>query len=872
MQLKFLQKTYLFLAIFSCNFILAQQPPLDLNEDFLASLPKDIREDLLKQIEADQDSLENVDFGTFSTKLDENAAKKFIDQELLENETLRSPLDMLPEDLKVFGTDFFKGIPITFNPINTPAMRSDYLLDVGDKVTVSVIGASNFTEETTVALDGSLNIAKLGKLRVAGFSLSQAEKNLQKFVADRMTGAEAYLSISSVKNIQVLVVGMAKVPGVYTLAGNSTLLSSLNAAGGIADNGSYRNIKLVRNGKELTNFDLYALMVDGDLTNNVMLQSGDSIVITPALGHVSIYGGVRKPAKYEPQNDSIKDLLRYAGGLIDLDITEVNWIDYSNGKFETKELLASDTNTSLVGPRDSIYASYNNITGADTVEFLGSFSTIGKFSPSQANKLLKDLVMSNDAYPLGVLHIQKGQANKNHSYNFIDLESISAFTPQDQLISFSNREIQFINSNFLKDYFGRETSLNKQEIKSCNLFSYLENIQNTSRYKLAESIIMSFANKAQNLDPKNLNQIPDNPLPADLDSRENYLGNKNLFTSQQLDQDQCPRIFAQYPEVLLSLIMQSALVEGVNFRSGLYPIPENLKTKDLISYTAMSSDLSGVEATITNKMGQSSSVDLAGLDNFISRFDKLSFATSVTPKIQKVFIDGEVHKPGYYYVGEEESLSDLLTRAGSITKNAYPMGGVLLRESAALLEEEYNKSLYDQVIKSLATVVTRGKAVQLGGLELILSEFKNLDSQGRIITEFNPVRIRRDASLDTLLEDGDKIFIPKRNGIIYVFGDVLRPGPQKYLAGQDFSHYISKAGGFTQFADKDFVIKVGPNGESELAKKALFRSKSSVLPGSVIYVSRDLQKLENIEFASTIAPIISSIAISIASLNSISNK
>lgn len=860
----------LLIPFLMCASLFAQQgQDLGLNEEFLNSLPDDVRKDLVEQIEENQTNLDKVDFGTFSTKLDENSAKKFIDQELLKNEDTISPLEMGLKDLKIFGSDFFKGIPLTFNPINDPAMGSEYVLDVGDKVTISVIGANIISEELIVAMDGVLNIPKLGKIRIAGLTLEQAEKNFQKFVSDRMTGAEAYLSISSVKNIQVLVVGMAKVPGVYTLAGNSTMLSALNAAGGIALDGSYRNISLMRNGVKITSFDLYPVIVEGDLSTNLMLKSGDSIVIEPVKGHVSIYGGVRRPAKFEPKNDSAKDLLRFAGGLIDNEIEVVNFIDYSKGKYTTSQLVISDEQKNLIGSRDVIYAAFNNLIDGDAVSISGSFSTIGQFSPDQANLVLQNLVISDDAYPLGVLHVTKDRSNTANSFHFTSLENVKQLNAKDELIAFSNQEIQYLNSSFIKDYFADRVELNQSEIASCQLFSHFEDIKNTSRFNLAKEIIFSL--DRDNIDIAK-NSMNSDMILSEIAESKNSLVSKDLFISEKLNNDQCPEIFSRNPELFISLIMQSSLVEGVDFRSGLYPVPNGLSLPKLVSYSALNTKLNNIEATLTRQSGQSVKVDLNDQTTLIGKFDKLSFASSVNPKIHKVFVGGEVNKPGYYYVGENEKLSDVINRAGSLTSNAYAMGGVLLRESAALLEEQYNKSLYNQVIKSLATVVTRGKPVQLDGLELILSEFKNMDPQGRVITEFDPIKIRRDASLDTILENGDNIFIPKRSGIIYVFGDVLRPGPQKYLAGQNHNHYISKAGGYTQFADKNFVIKVGPNGESELAKRSLFRTSSSVLPGSVIYVSRDLQKLENIELASTIAPIISSIAISIASLNSISNN
>jgi len=70
------------------------------------------------------------------------------------------------------------------------------------------------------------------------------------------------------------------------------------------------------------------------------------------------------------------------------------------------------------------------------------------------------------------------------------------------------------------------------------------------------------------------------------------------------------------------------------------------------------------------------------------------------------------------------------------------------------------------------------------------------------------------------------------------------------------------------------LIVIDPDGRANVYQQAqFFMSKSSIeiYPGSIIYAPRDVGKLSGIVYASTLSPILSSLAISIASLNSISN-
>ena len=98
----------------------------------------------------------------------------------------------------------------------------------------------------------------------------------------------------------------------------------------------------------------------------------------------------------------------------------------------------------------------------------------------------------------------------------------------------------------------------------------------------------------------------------------------------------------------------------------------------------------------------------------------------------------------------------------------------------------------------------------------------------------------------------------------------MRPGPQSYSSSLSAKDFIEKSGGFTSSVDKSAVILVYPNGETKLIKFGIFPGNESILPGSVIYATRDFKKLNNLKLATTLAPIVSSIAISLASLNSIS--
>ena len=238
-----------------------------------------------------------------------------------------------------------------------------------------------------------------------------------------------------------------------------------------------------------------------------------------------------------------------------------------------------------------------------------------------------------------------------------------------------------------------------------------------------------------------------------------------------------------------------------------------------------------------------------------------------------VVVTGAVKFPGEYYIDQNQTLSELILEFGGFRDDAYIFGAALFNEDAANLEKEFNSRLYNDAIKSVANVGSVARTDNLGSLSSLLSEFNELEPKGRIVTEFSIDKLRADEELNYILSPGDKIHVPYYKKIVYVFGEVLNPGTQVFVSDMKVEDYIKKSGGLNDYADKSSVIIVHPNGESEkVALKLFTNNKSNLYAGSVIYVPRDLKQIDGIELGSVMAPIISSLAISLASLNSISNN
>ena len=124
------------------------------------------------------------------------------------------------------------------------------------------------------------------------------------------------MSLGQLRGLRVFVVGPAQRPGVVTLSSQSTLLSAVVAAGGPSPSGSMRKILLRRDGKVISELDVYEFLVQGDKSRDVQLVAGDVVVFQPAGPRVALNGSIDTPAIYELKSaqEPIRDVLRYAGG------------------------------------------------------------------------------------------------------------------------------------------------------------------------------------------------------------------------------------------------------------------------------------------------------------------------------------------------------------------------------------------------------------------------------------------------------------------------------------------------------------------------------------------------------------------------------
>lgn len=333
--------------------------------------------------------------------------------------------------------------------------------------------------------------------------------------------------------------------------------------------------------------------------------------------------------------------------------------------------------------------------------------------------------------------------------------------------------------------------------------------------------------------------------------------------------------------IVVGSVMPSVSISGGVPNPARYEVASGETLQNIIDHAGGILPGYSLNLSVHRQSGESGEVlllDLNDASNFtLEHGDSIKVSLfKPSSQIQKtVYLTGEVKKPGTYNISEGQTLSEILKKAGGYTDDAYEYAGVLLRESAKEMERKINTRIYNDMIKFIATSPLAKNIVSGGqsSLPLILSEFKNVEATGRIGAEFDISRLRKNPERDTILADGDKIHIPPYTQEIFVLGEVVAPGARLYQTNYNVNDYISESGGIGAYGDKARIIVIRPNGSANIySKNIFFKNSSDILPGSVIYVPREIGKLDGINLAAVVAPIFSSLAISLASLNSINSN
>ena len=208
-------------------------------------------------------------------------------------------------------------------------------------------------------------------------------------------------------------------------------------------------------------------------------------------------------------------------------------------------------------------------------------------------------------------------------------------------------------------------------------------------------------------------------------------------------------------------------------------------------------------------------------------FDEVVVRRSPGYNIQeKVFVEGEILFPGDYVLPSKHvTLSQLVQMSGGCTSDAYLYSAKLLRK----------KSKEDRELDEKAFETALEGALNKEDSLAILQQRKEEEKENvySIAIDLAGAMEKPGSDADILLQEGDRLVIPRRIDVVRVSGEVMVPNAIAYKEGKPLKYYVNQAGGYTDEAKKNKIYVVHANGEVE---KVNGRSRS-IYPGSEIVVS-----------------------------------
>ena len=242
--------------------------------------------------------------------------------------------------LRQFGYGFFAADPArpgAAAPL--AAVDPGHVLAPGDEVIVTLSGSVEGRHELTIDVEGAIALPGVGSVLVAGRRYDELRDVIRSAVTERgrRRAFEVDVSIGKLRPFRVQVVGHVATPGAIEVPGRATVLTALERAGGPRPSGSLRRVELRRDGEAIAQFDLYAFLIEGDVTGMQILRPDDVLVVPPIGATVGVAGAVHRPAIYELGADAtIGAVLELAGGLTPFAYTDAVQVERSvDGRRET---------------------------------------------------------------------------------------------------------------------------------------------------------------------------------------------------------------------------------------------------------------------------------------------------------------------------------------------------------------------------------------------------------------------------------------------------------------------------------------------------------------------------------------------------------
>ena len=712
--------------------------------------------------------------------------------------------DSTNELLPLFGHELFRLPPSTFAPAEQVPVSQDYVIGPGDEIILRVWGHNTFNGRLTVDRSGAIYVPQVGPIHVATLRYAELQQHIHDDLSRTFRNFEMSVNIGQLRSIQIFVLGEAKQPGSYTVSSLSTAFNALLASGGPSTYGSVRNIQVQRGNQAVGSIDLYDFALHGDKSKDITLHDGD-VVFIPVIGpQVAVSGSVRRPAIFEvKKNTTVAEVLELAGGLSST---------ASGGRFsleriesrherQSMSIALDDTGKNLaVSDGDVLHVNSVLATYKDSVTIRGNLANAGRF-PWTPGMKVSDIIPDRDALLTNDYWTRR---------NRLGIPT-PLFQPLPNPSWGRNRDGSVHSTDFGKPNGYESVPPGDSQSSSTGL---------TSSEEIDQARLAELRSRNNHSDLQDASEELNRSSIAD----QQFTANRNTATSLPRNEIKVPTPAIDWSYAVVERMDPATL------RTSL--IPFNLG--ELVINHASSQDIVLQPGDIVTILSQSD----------------LQVSQDERPKY--IRLEGEFVSSGVYSVGPNETLADVVRKAGGFTSKAYLFGASFSRETARVMQQqrldEYVSSLSIQLERASAVravsnpnAAAQGGAVNLASDQALIKQLHELRATGRIVLEFKPSSNGAESVPAVPLEDGDTFRVPSRPLIISVVGSVYGPNVYLYDGSRRVGDYLRLAGRPTQIADARhaFIIRADGSIVSRAPAKGLWGDNFynfAVYPGDTIVV------------------------------------
>ena len=621
--------------------------------------------------------------------------------------------NVLQSRVAIFGQELFEAVRTPLNNNANVAPTRNYIMGIGDNITVRVYGLQEQKTSAVVNREGNIFLPYGGKCKIVGLTVLQAEaliKNtlIKKGFASLASGeSNVSISLEDYHSIQVVVWGATE-PGSYTLPAMSTIFDVLYLAKGPGVNRSYRTVQVIRNQKRIAELDLYDFLTKGTSNNNIALQTGDIVFVPYYEKRVRLRGEVKTPAVFELKGkETLKEVFEYAGGFTEIayqNTIQVMRYGQEGKEFYTLNKSFLDTFTILGGEIVDIQSINNE--DKFKIELVGSIKRPGFYSGT-GNNTLNDIIKQAGGLDFGTVKntVLIRRDDKNGLFHYVRY-SLQAVLDEKLSVYMYDRDVIYFMDSGEMNY--REEVQILGQVRNPGNYKYGENLS------LGDLLFIAGGFKSKALSNKVIlsRKVQDQNILAEvlqIETQPDYWNNTTLFGIQLMPGD----VVSTYENPLMREQVYVS-VEGEVNNPGVYPIDnrsQNLfdifkRVGGVTDYgnleeavilrplfkTANSEQISKNKNKLLNEIYKNDTVsqsdtilrerqfDTIALANLNTKFDIVKIMELITvepgdrfvvPKrVNTVRISGEVYNPNLIFYNPTVNFKEYITLGGGLTSNA----------------------------------------------------------------------------------------------------------------------------------------------------------------------------------------------------------